>query len=250
MHCVAPPSGLLGPQEAAWLRAETLRIDQFRPEGSDHHPRTSLQLLHDDHAIHGLFRVDDRYVRCIHQAYGDPVYRDSCVEFFIQPKPGLGYFNFEFNCGGTFLCNCITDETRVPEGFRQSIRLTAEDVRPVRVRTLLPNLVDPEITEPVSWWLVFVIPVSVIERYVGPVGPLSGQVWRGNAFKCGSATSHPHWAAWAPVDQLNFHLPRCFGELVFARHEPRDPTPVVENRGQVIPCDTDVAPTRPSTGRR
>ena len=47
----------------------------------------------------------DQYVRCTHRTYGDPVYRDSCVEFFIQPKPGRGYFNFEFNCGGAFLCN-------------------------------------------------------------------------------------------------------------------------------------------------
>jgi hypothetical protein len=95
------------------------------------------------------------------------------------------------------------------------VRLTAKDVQVVQVVASLPKIVDPEIAEAVSWWLAFRIPVQVMERYVGSVGVLSGQVWRGNAFKCGSATSHPHWAAWAPVDQLNFHLPRCFGELVF-----------------------------------
>jgi hypothetical protein len=192
-----------------------MRIDQFRSEGSDHCPRTTLQLLHDDRAIHGLFRVEDRYVRCVHTAYGEPVYEDSCVEFFIQPKPVLGYFNFEFNCGGAFLCNYITDETRLLEGFKESVRLSVEDVKRVQVIAALPKIVDPEIPEPVSWWLAFTIPVQVMERFIGSVGVLSGQVWRGNAFKCGSATSHPHWAAWAPVDQLNFHLPRCFGELVF-----------------------------------
>jgi hypothetical protein len=53
----------------------------------------------------------------------------------------------------------------------------------------------------------------VLERYVGPLAPLAGQVWRGNFYKCGDRTSHPHWAAWSPVDELNFHLPRCFGAL-------------------------------------
>ena len=44
----------------------------------------------------------------------------------------------------------------------------------------------------------------------------SGQVWRGNFFKCAEDISHPHWAAWSPVDEFNFHLPRCFGTIQFA----------------------------------
>ena len=212
---IAPPAAGSGPPDAAWQQASALAIDQFRPEGSDHRPRTTLQLLHDSESIHGRFRVDDRYVRCTHQAYGDPVYLDSCVEFFFQPKPGCGYFNFEFNCGGAFLCNHITDETGAPASFKEYTRLSAHDVAGVSVTTSLPRIVDPEITRPTSWWLTFRIPVQIAEQFVGPVGAVSGQVWRGNAYKCGSGTSHPHWAAWAPVNQLNFHLPRCFGHLVF-----------------------------------
>ncbi|MEW6117215.1 MAG: carbohydrate-binding family 9-like protein, partial [Nitrospirota bacterium] len=39
--------------------------------------------------------------------------------------------------------------------------------------------------------------------------------WRANFYKCGDATSHPHWASWAPVEALNFHLPHCFGTICF-----------------------------------
>ncbi len=212
---LSSPAVLRGTDDPVWDRAQALSIDQFRPEGSDHRPQTSLHLLHDGQSVLGLFRVGDRYVRCIHRDYGDPVYRDSCVEFFIQPKPDRGYFNFEFNCGGTFLCHYITDETRVPGGFKEYVNLGAEDVARVQVASSLPKLVEPEIVQPVSWWLAFVIPVRVLEKFAGPADGLSGQIWRGNAFKCGSGTSHPHWAAWAPVDELNFHQPRCFGELVF-----------------------------------
>ena len=212
---IAPPDGRPAPGHPIWEGAVPLPIDQFRPEGSDHRPQTSLQLLHDNHSIHGLFRVRDRYVRCRYQAFGDPVYRDSCVEFFARPKPGLGYFNFEFNCGGAFLCNYITDETRVPTGFKACIKLSPGDVSMVQVACSMPKMVEPEIALPVSWWLAFTLPAAVMEKFVGPVGTLSGQTWRANAFKCGNETSHPHWAAWSPVDQLNFHLTRCFGELVF-----------------------------------
>ena len=212
---IAPPNAVLPPAHPAWLDADVLAIDYFRPESSAHRPRATLQLLHDGASIHGLFRVEDRFVRCVHQNYGDPVYRDSCVEFFVQPRPSGGYFNFEFNCGGAFLCNYITDETGAPASFKAFVRLTAADVASVKVSTSLPRIVEPEIAEPVSWWLAFRIPVNVIERFVGDLGDLSEQTWRGNGYKCGSGTSHPHWAAWAPVDQLNFHRPRCFGELVF-----------------------------------
>ena len=50
----------------------------------------------------------------------------------------------------------------------------------------------------------------------GPIGAASGQVWRGNFFKCAEDISHPHWAAWSPVDEFNFHLPRCFGAIQLA----------------------------------
>jgi len=216
---LSPSPALLGPDDPAWRGAVSLAVDQFRPEGSDHRPRTTLQLLHDGEAIHGLFRVEDRYVRCVHDTYGAPVYQDSCVEFFLQPKPGRGYFNFEFNCGGAFLCNHITDETRFQGAFKAFTQLSTEDVRSVRVATSRPGLTEPEIAGPVAWWLAFRIPVAVVEKFVGPVSALAGQVWRGNAYKCGNDTSHPHWAAWAPVDALNFHLPRCFGELRFASVE-------------------------------
>jgi len=80
----------------------------------------------------------------------------------------------------------------------------------------MPERVEPEIANPVSWRLQCAIPLSVMEHYVGRIGDLRNQTWRGNFYKCGDKTSHPHWASWAEIDELNFHLPRCFGEIEFA----------------------------------
>jgi len=201
--------------DAPWQSAETLRIKHFRPESSHHCPCALARVLHDTGGIHGIFQVQDRFVRCVRTEYGSQVWRDSCVEFFVQPKPGRGYFNFEFNCGGAFLCCHIIDPTRTPNGFKQSTPLPWKIAREVQVHTSLPRVVEPEITEPVTWTLQFFIPFVLFEKFLGPLGDVAGQAWRGNFFKCGDETSHPHWASWSPVDEFNFHLPRCFAEIKF-----------------------------------
>jgi len=57
----------------------------------------------------------------------DPVYKDSCVEFFVKPKPDKGYFNFEFIAVGTLLCSYITDPERTREGFREFVSVPEEE---------------------------------------------------------------------------------------------------------------------------
>jgi hypothetical protein len=212
----APPELEANWQDPAWGAAETLEIKHFRPESSDHRPRTFARLLHDSRGVHGIFQVDDRYVRCLRTAYFDEVWKDSCVEFFAEPKPGRGYFNFEFNCGGAFLCCHIRDPERIPGGFKDFVKVSSELGRTIRVRSSLPKRVHPEVTEPLVWTLQFYIPLTLFEHYLGPLAPLNRQTWRGNFFKCAEENSHPHWAAWAPVDQFNFHRPGCFGALEFA----------------------------------
>jgi hypothetical protein len=204
-----------GWDDPAWAGRPVLDIASFRPEGSDHRPRTRAKLAYDDEGLSGLFRVDDRYVRSVHTRFGEPVYEDSCVEVFLQPKPDRGYLNFEMNAGGTLLASHITDHRRTPDGFAAFARLTEEDGRQVGVRSSLPAVVEPEVELPLEWQLAFFVPIRLLEKYVGPTGPLAGQRWRANLYKCGDGTSHPHWASWSPVDALNFHLPHCFGNFAF-----------------------------------
>lgn len=195
-----------------------LTLDHFHPRGSDHRPGVRARLWHDsDRNLLLRFEVEDRYVRSVCRAYQDPVCTDSCVEFFVQPKPDRGYLNFEMNAGGTLLLHHVTDPTTGPHGFRGCEPVPWELGRKVRIASSLPAVVDPEITEPVTWWLEAVIPVEILETFVGPLGPLSGHSWRANFYKCGDRTSHPHWAMWSPIGEvLSFHQPAFFGQLEFA----------------------------------
>jgi cellulose/xylan binding protein with CBM9 domain len=199
----------------AWGSSPILQVAHFRPEGSDHRPETKARLGYDDAGLHGIFHVRDRYVRCVRTNYFDEVWKDSCVEFFVQPRDAAGYFNFEFNCGGAFLCCYITNPERAEGGFKEFIKLPAKLGQSVKVRSSLPRTVDPEITEAVDWSLRFFIPFTLFETVLGKPVVTAGKVWRGNFFKCAEQVSHPHWASWAPVDEFNFHRPQCFGSLHF-----------------------------------
>jgi len=152
--------------DPAWAPAETLLVQHFRPESSEHHPQTSAQLLYDADAIHGIFRVRDCYVRCVRTKYLEEVWKDSCVEFFAQPKLDRGYFNFEFNCGGAFLCSYITNPERTPGGFKEFARVPASMGQTIQAKASLPQQIDPEITTPTLWTLQFFVPFTLFEHYL------------------------------------------------------------------------------------
>ena len=200
---------------AAWSGVPVLKIDQFRPESSAHRPVARAKLLYSMEGLYGLYQVQDRYVRCVHRRYQDPVFKDSCVEFFVQPRSDKGYFNFEFNCGGSLRAFYIEDPTRTSAGFKAFSCLTKQDGRQVRIYHSLPSLMEPEREDPVTWHLEFHIPLNLLEKYLGSVETHPGVTWRANLFKCADQTSHPHWAAWSAVNALNFHLPECFGAIRF-----------------------------------
>jgi hypothetical protein len=202
---------------AVWQKVPALEVSHFRPEGSAHRPLTKCKLLYDLDKLYGIFRVDDQYVRCIHRGFQTEVYKDSCVELFLQPISTGGYFNFEFNCGGTLLASYITDPTRIDKGVKGYTPLTADDDRQIRRYHNLPAVVEPEITHRQIWFLEFSIPFAMITKYAGHLGGIGGQAWRVNFYKCGNETSHPHWGAWSPVNELNFHLPGCFGSIQFKK---------------------------------
>ncbi len=217
------PEGLW--DDAVWGPTPALAVDCFRPEGSHHRPRTLCKLLYNEEKIFGIFRVEDQFVRCRHTAFQSDVWKDSCVEFFVQPQNCKGYFNFEFNCGGALLASYVTDPTRVNGRLAQYTPLGPDDDRKILRHASQPPVVEPETTAPLTWYLGFVLPFAVMEKYAGPREDGKPRIWRGNFYKCGNDTSHPHWASWQPLAGRNFHDPDSFGELVFV---PR----AVQDRGQ------------------
>jgi len=207
--------------DLAWSRAETLTIARFHPRGtgspgSNHRPATQVRLLHDGQALGLIFRVEDRYVLARNTEFQSPTHKDSCVEFFVRPRPDRGYFNFEFNAIGTLRLwyvekprkadGSFEKYTEVPKDIASTIEVCASQAEPIR----------EEVPGPVVWTVSYRVPLALFEGFIGPLGALSGHTWHANFYKCADDSSHPHWGYWADIgDRLDFHQPGCFGEIIF-----------------------------------
>ena len=205
----------------AWGRVPALPVAHFHDKSSDHRPITEARLLYDETGFYVIFRVDDRYVRSVELNRNGQVCRDSCVEFFVEPVAGRGYFNFEINCGGTLLLhyNARSATTKF-----DPVELDQGRLELVKIYHSLPRTVDPEMTEPVTWEVEFFSPYDLFESFVGSVPRGPGAIWRANLYKCADATSHPHWAMWNAIPgALGFHKPEFFAPLQFSGPLTPDP---------------------------
>lgn len=203
-------------ESSVWQQAQTLQVDNFHPQSSAHRPNTQVKLLYDEKNLYVIFRIEDQYVKAVYTEYQDPVCNDSCVEFFVMPKQGKGYFNFEINCIGTLLLYYIKDPRRTDDGFEQYEPIGKELVNRMTIFHSIPEKLKVEIETPLEWYIEYNIPFALFETYLGTLNKGEGRIWRGNFYKCGDHTSHPHWASWAPIGEaLDFHQPDFFGVLEF-----------------------------------
>lgn len=196
-----------------WNKADIVRLKNYMGEKPDFSPDTQIKLKYDRDNLYVIFRVKDHYIKAVAGETNGKVYEDSCVEFFFTPGPDIsrGYFNLEVNCKGVYLMQYHKDNGK-DQGF-----VDLNDSRLIEISHSLQENVENEITEPVTWYIEYRIPYSVLSKYILVETPAPGIHWRANFYKCGDKTSHPHWLTWAPVKypEPKFHLPEYFGWLEF-----------------------------------
>jgi hypothetical protein len=196
-----------------WGGVEAIEVKHYMGTEPEHPPKTEAKVLYDDDFVYVIFRVEDRYVRAVAKKYQDSVYQDSCVEFFFTPGEDIsaGYFNIEINCGGTMLFSHQkareVDNRPVSDDHCEKVKIFHSE----------PKIIEPEKQDATIWIIEYKVPFDVLEKYASVDRPAEGVVWRANFYKCGDATSHPHWLTWSVVDRPtpDFHVPECFGTLEF-----------------------------------
>ena len=196
-----------------WQKAKAIDLKNHMGDLPKFKPTVQAKMMYDDANVYVIFRVQDHYVRCVANEINGRVWEDSCVEFFFSPDTNLPeqYFNLEINCGGTPLMHYHA----VPK--KENADLEVEDIKKIEIAHSMPQLVDPEITEPTTWTLEYRIPLAVLKKVSHVTSPRHGVIWRANFYKCADKSSNPHWITWSPVvnEKPNFHLPRYFGTLEF-----------------------------------
>lgn len=197
----------------AWKKVEAVMLTRYMGAIPPFKPSVQAKMVYDDSSIYIIFLVHDRFVRSIVQEYNGPVSTDACVEFFFSPDTTLrdNYFNLEINAGGTPLM------AHHVFGNKQYARFTSEDLSQIKIAHSLPKVVDPQITEPITWTIEYRLPLRLLKKYGSVNDPRRGTVWKGNFYKTASKSTNPHWITWSFVDlpAPSFHQPHYFGRLLF-----------------------------------
>jgi hypothetical protein len=191
-----------------WAALPPLLIDHYLWLKNGYEPRVEVRLGWSPRSLYVKFRVGERPAPVRYTKFQDPVYKDSCVEFFVDmfPEKRLGYVNFEMNAAGALLAAFGPGR-----GHRKP--LWPEDVADMRILSGQEH--GPEVGD--AWHVECAIPMALFRRLYGQaIRP--GDRAAANFYKCGDETEVPHFGAWCPVGTPgpDFHRPEFFGELVFA----------------------------------
>jgi len=185
------------------------RIEELPWSHYDYRPEVSFAIGHSNDCIYIKYYVREHTVKALTLHTNGPVYKDSCVEFFLAFAGEQTYYNFEFNCIGTCLVgygSSRNERELVPASVIEKIRYQA---------VLTKDGSQDDLA--VSWELVLVIPLEVFHFHRLP--SLSGLRCQVNFFKCGDDLPRPHFLSWNKIqtEEPDFHQLQFFGEAVFAQ---------------------------------
>jgi hypothetical protein len=88
-------------------------------------PQVSFALAYGNNDIYLKYYVTEQALKAEYSKFDDPVFEDSCVEFFIAFDGDASYYNLEFNCMGTCLAQYgqhKTGRTYLPVSLLKNIR--------------------------------------------------------------------------------------------------------------------------------
>lgn len=175
------------------------------PDKFNYQPSCVFSIAHSEKAIAILYQVRGLDLRAAALEDNGSVWEDSCCEFFVASPDGKKYYNFEMSCIGTVLNACGADRHERP-------RTSLEDMKKIRRFSSLEHKEWEEKDQIYSWQTAIVIPFEMM----GVEGDEVPQELRGNFYKCGDKTAHPHFLSWNPIEteKPDFHRPEFFGKLI------------------------------------
>ena len=191
------------PADVDWNAVPAAPVDNFFwLEG--HTPATAAKLVYvTDYGFLLRMTCAEENPKAIYTQYNEPVYTDSCLEFFCDWLGDGRYINMEMNANGTLL-SCI--------GPDRHARTPIADLSGGEIFPVQGEVCDG------YWTVTASIPTALLCRILGvdPIPFGKGYTFRGNFYKCGDETPIPHYGMWSPVgtEKPDFHRPEYFGDFI------------------------------------
>lgn len=198
------------------------RIDEVPWKDYPYLPEVTFKIARTAKGLLLKYNVIEEYIRAVHDKTNDPVYEDSCVEFFLSADK-RHYYNFEFNCIGTALISFGT--SREDRKWIEPSRI--EQIKRFPSMGTKPFAEGVQKKGPYKWELSVYIPFSFFNETDAMRNNLQlrsitsragdGKAYRANFYKCGDKLPEPHYVSWNRIETEapDFHRPEYFGELIF-----------------------------------
>lgn len=177
------------------------------PEQFAGNPYCAFSVARSSNALFISFSVREENVRAVFGTDHDPVWQDSCVEFFCKLPGSTVYTNFEFNCIGTCLA-------AVRQGRNENVApLPADKMQKIERLSSLGNKPFGQLKGETQWELIVKIPFSIL----GVDNNNFPEKLNANFYKCADGSPSPHYLSWNPIltSSPDFHRPEFFGTLEF-----------------------------------
>jgi len=172
-------------------------------------PSVGFRISHDSDNIYLWYSVDEMTTRAEEGTPGEFVYKDSCVEFFIQPRlDDPHYYNFEWNAIGTLYLAYRTGRADAELAPKEVLSL-------VKAESSIGREPFAERVEG-PWSLKITIPRQAL--WHSDIQSFDGLKARANFYKCGDGLKVPHYITWAPIDtpRPDYHRPEFFAPIEFS----------------------------------
>lgn len=194
-----------------WADVTPLFIDKYMWVRNGYAPKVSVRIFHTDRFIYLYYHVPEDRITIRHTAFGSDVFKDSCVEFFINPFPEASpeYVNMEFNALGVMLIGVGKDGDDTKRYY-----FTEKEVEGFEAVSSIKNPVTGYHGS-ACWKLYVRVPKSFFEQLYGR--QFTDKETIANFNKCGDETEVEHYGSWNEIASPtpNFHLPQYFGILIF-----------------------------------
>lgn len=176
-------------------------------------PVVRFAIGHNRDRIFLKYYVKEKHITAFYRQINEPVYKDSCVEFFIGFDDAHNYYNLEFNFAGTVLGQY--GGSKIGRRF-----LDPQLLALISTRAEVKFNDNDQLFE---WELTIAIPVAVFEFH--EIEDFEGMNCYLNFFKCGDDLPVPHYLAWNEIHTKapNFHLPEYFKKGWFEHVEVLSP---------------------------
>ena len=138
--------------------------------------------------------------RAVFTERDDPIYKDSCLEFFVAPVEGREeYVNVESNSNGAFLCEF---------GKGKHDRVLVSSLTPLS--PVMESFEGEDLMG--AFWGVTVTLTKGFLCALYKVEDINFDTVKANFYKCGDDCEIQHYLAFSPVSTLppGFHNPECF----------------------------------------